>query len=207
MPSPSNRPSGSTQQRLEEWEQLCARLTEEGFVITPHIIPIARANILALVLAGPPVLVLLLLFRALWPEQILDKSTCFGILVLFVACTFLHECLHGLAWSRFCPNGLRDVHLGFLWKSLTPYCACRHPLPPGPYLLGTLLPGLLLGVGVCAVSLVVGSWAGMVLGSLNFLAAGGDLAIALEARHCRGCTILDHPNQAGFYTFHKPDRP
>lgn len=84
---------------------------------------------------------------------------------------------------------------------LTPYCHCKEPLSPGKYLLGCLIPGLILGVGVYVTAFITGSAFLLWISLLNIISAGGDLLIAWYGRKYKTGYMLDHPTECGFIIF------
>ena len=69
------------------------------------------------------------------------------------------------------------------------------------YLLGTLLPLLVLGGGFTLLSLFIPSYLLFFTAILNIFCAGGDLLIAANLRGYGSARIFDHPNECGFTAF------
>ena len=99
----------------------------------------------------------------------------------------------------------KSMYIGVMWESLTPYCHCKEPLQPGWYLIGCLLPGVILGAGIYIASIITGNAMLLWLGMINILGAGGDIWIAWRVRKYRTGYVLDHPTECGFLIFQKQD--
>ena len=115
----------------------------------------------------------------------------------------IRDRIHGVTWSLFAKKGWKAIDFGFIAKYLTPYCTCGEPLPFWGYVIGILMPTLILGVGVYLIGLFAGSYAWALWGLLNILAGGGDLAVLWRIRKRRKSLILDHPYQVGCVAFDK----
>lgn len=90
-----------------------------------------------------------------------------------------------------------------MWKEVTPYCCCSEPLSFKGYILGGLMPFLVIGIGMFIIALVLGNNMIFILSMFNILGASGDLTIALMLLKCRKSVIIDHPTKCGFVTFNK----
>jgi hypothetical protein len=113
---------------------------------------------------------------------------------------FIHEALHVLAWMFFGRKNLKAFHIGFQWKSLTPYAHCKEAMDILPYRIGSLVPGILLGVLPWLVSLFTGDVLLFLYGWLYTAAAGGDFLILWILRDVKANTqVEDHPSRAGCY--------
>ncbi|MEA4911958.1 MAG: DUF3267 domain-containing protein [Oscillospiraceae bacterium] len=192
-------------QRTENFERMRAALEAQGWRGTACTISVVRANVMAFATAGPVAAVCVLLFFIKHPAGGFS-FTWRGYLLFFAGMILsvpVHEFLHGLTWSLYCKNGWRSIHIGVLWKKLTPYCCCMEPLSPGAYLLGGLAPFVVLGLGSFAAAMAAGSVGWLWLSAFNMLAAGGDTTIALMLllRRPGGDRIIDHPTACGFWAF------
>lgn len=197
------------EQRLARFEALCAEMEAKGYRKRELMIGIVKANVITILLAIPLCAAAILLFAAVNPGQIRALSGMELIiwLVSFLALTVVHEGIHGLTWSRFTPNGFRDIDFGFMKEYLTPYCTCATPLSKGAYILGALMPLLTLGILPWIVSILCGSWLLLSIALVMILAAGGDMLIVLEVLKARSDTkeqlVYDHPTQAGCVLFER----
>lgn len=203
--------SAKEQRRLNVFEATCDRLLEEGYKKTNLTIGIVKANLFVLLLAIPVVAIGVLLF--VWRNPIgLLRPTPYGSLwfiVLFVLLIVVHELLHGLTWSLFSEHHFKDIDFGFMKEYLTPYCTCAVPLSKSHYILGALMPCIVLGIIPVALGILLGSHLWFWTGIIMILSAGGDLLIVWKVLRFKKqpgsqeVLIYDHPTQAGSVIFEK----
>lgn len=203
--------SAKEQRRLDVFVATCERLLEEGYKKTNLTIGIVKANLFVLLLAIPVVAIGVLLF--VWRNPIgLLRPTPQGSLwfvVLFVVLIVVHELLHGLTWSLFSEHHFKDIDFGFMKEYLTPYCTCAVPLSKSHYILGALMPCIVLGIIPAALGIFMGSHLWFWTGIIMILSAGGDLMIVWKVLRFKKqpesqeVLIYDHPTQAGSVIFEK----
>lgn len=203
--------SEKEQKRLAAFEATCERYLQQGYKRTDLTIGIVKANLVTLLIAIPVVAVGLLLFAWKNPMATLTPvpQRALLFLVLILVLIVVHELIHGLTWSLFTERHFKDIEFGFMKEYLTPYCTCLVPLSKKHYILGALMPGLLLGVVPTALGILLGSpllfWTGIVM----LLSAGGDLMIVMKLlafkkqNESTEVLIYDHPTQAGSVIFEK----
>ena len=130
------------------------------------------------------------------------EGVSFFIVAAALAGIIAHELIHGLTWAFFAPKGIKSMKFGIIWKWLTPYCHCKEPLMVKHYILGAIMPGLILGILPSIIALVTGSFAWFFWGMLFTLAAGGDfMIINLLRKQPSDCLIQDHPSKVGCYIY------
>lgn len=184
-------------------------------------IALAKANIYGFLLLIPTAIIYLTPFYFLWKEKLtleafnnlfIDFGVSNGLLtgilflVVVIVGVVVHELIHGITWAIFAKNGLRSIKFGILKEMLTPYCHCQEPLKLRPYLLGAMMPGLVVGVLPWLVSLLVGSVPLLIFGIFFTMAAMGDLMIIrLIYQEDKQSYVLDHPSEAGCYVY-RPTR-
>lgn len=193
------------QKRFENFEYQKRRLLAEGYKEENKVISVVKANVMAFVTAGPFAILVLVLYLLIWNEANMSvemKNVLVFMVVLFIG-IFIHELIHGITWSLFCKNGWKSIHIGMIKEYLTPYCHCKEPLTFGSYIIGGLMPFLILGIGVSAVGILVGNFTITFIGIVNILSAGGDTTIALMLLKYRNAVIIDHPKECGFVAFIK----
>jgi hypothetical protein len=111
-----------------------------------------------------------------------------------------HELLHGLAWGYFGRKPLCALKFGFQWKTLTPYAHCKEPLSLDAYRLGSVTPGVALGIIPGIMGVYTGDAGTFLFGLLFTLAAGGDFLVLWLLRSVpAGSLVEDHPTRAGCY--------
>ncbi|MGJ7031217.1 DUF3267 domain-containing protein [Niabella hirudinis] len=123
-------------------------------------------------------------------------------LLVLVAGIVVHELIHGLTWALFARNGRRSIKYGVLWKYVTPYCHCNEPLEVRHYVLGALMPAVILGILPSIAGIITGNFYVLVTGIFFVMAAAGDFMIIYLLRgEKRSNRVLDHPNEAGCYIY------
>ncbi len=212
MKSEKNRKlSAKEQRRLNVFEETCERLSQKGYKKTDLTIGIVKANLFVFLLAIPVVAIGVLLFAWKNPISLLMPSPQGSLLfiVLFIVLIVAHELIHGLTWSLYAEHHFKDIEFGFMKEYLTPYCTCTTPLLKSHYIMGALMPCVVLGIFPMAIGILLGShllfWTGIVM----ILAAGGDIMIVIKVlayksqRDSKEILVYDHPTQAGSVIFEK----
>ena len=122
------------------------------------------------------------------------------ILIILIAGIILHELIHGLVFMIFNRKGIKSVSFGIMWKYLSPYCHCSEPLKMSHYIIGALMPGVILGFIPATLSIITGKIALLLFGFIFSVAAGGDfLIIWLLRNESRDSLVLDHESKVGCY--------
>lgn len=156
----------------------------------------------------------LLIFRLTVPQltgpktEIIFTAQNSGImLIMIIALIVLHELIHGLTWGCFAKNYFKSIAFGVIWSMLTPYCTCAEPLKRWQYVLGAIMPTLLLSFGLMAAACMLQSLFWFLLAELMILAGGGDFLIILKMllHKQRGTKAYyyDHPYECGLVVFEK----
>ncbi|MDX5482347.1 MAG: DUF3267 domain-containing protein [Hymenobacteraceae bacterium] len=181
----------------------------------------AKANMYALYFILPILLLYIPAYLLVWPEQFALQNLravlqqykvwlLFSPLVMlgvFVVGAVVHELLHGLTWGLFCKDGLKSIKYGVYWKLLTPYCHCKEVLPLGPYVLGGLMPGLVMGLLPALAGLIWGNFLLFLFGLFFSVAAGGDLLVLwMLRRQKKEDLVQDHPEKIGCYVLIKDQK-
>lgn len=199
--------SDQDSQRHEEFEAIRSSMRSQGYRETSGTISIARANIMALITTLPIIVVCIIIYVLFSPEG--EFTFEFSSLVVFflalIASVVVHEGLHGLTWAFFCKNKFQSIRFGIMRSSLTPYCHCKEPLSFHQYLLGGVMPLLVLGFGLFGAAIITGNVLILVISLFNILSAGGDLTIVLMLFKHKKALFLDHPTDCGFIAFSKLD--
>lgn len=207
--------TAAEKKRLEKFEKLRAEYAAEGFETKKLTIGLVRANVLALLLTLPVIICLLPFFLLRWERQlILPELLGTGkmlapliYLAVFLLLVVLHELIHGLTWALFTKKGLKAISFGFIAEYMTPYCSCDEALKRSGYILGSLMPTLVLGLAPALAAIGLGSEELFVLGAVMIMSGGGDLAISLKLLRFKApgseALYFDHPTQAGLVAFVK----
>ena len=203
--------SPKEQRRLNVFEETCERLSQQGYKRNDLTISIVKANLFVFLLAIPVVGIGVLLFAWKNPISLLtpDPKGSLLFIVLFFVLIVAHELIHGLTWSLYAEHHFKDIEFGFMKEYLTPYCTCTTPLLKSHYIMGALMPCVVLGILPMAIGILLGShflfWTGIVM----ILAAGGDIMIVMKLLAYKSQSgaeeilIYDHPTEAGSVIFER----
>ncbi len=173
-----------------------------------------QANLWALVFVIPIILLFglpyyLLYLRDLSAETLLEFLNrnrpvllfrSFWILLILAAGIVLHELIHGMVFLIFCRHGIRSIKFGIMWQYLSPYCHCSEPLKVRQYIVGALMPALVLGFVPAILGIITGKIVLLLFGIFFSVAAGGDFLIVWLLRKEPGKSlVLDHESKVGCY--------
>lgn len=174
------------------------------------VIDIKKANWFAIALLVGSAIVLMIPFFLIWygREPMISQERILGIpgkVVFFVSLLLgivVHELIHGITWAHFTEKGWKSISFGVIWKMLTPYCHCDEVLTIRSYIIGALMPCIVLGILPVVIALCIGSFGLLLWGIIFISAAAGDLWMAwLLTKEDPKALVLDHPSEAGFYIF------
>ncbi len=189
--------------RIKKFKEVESDLINQGYKGKEHTISILKANIMAFILAGPIAIFFLLAYD--WVHETHDFGFSNGqvvlLFVLLIISMGVHEVLHGLGWSKFCQNKWKSIHIGVIWKALTPFCCCVEPLNTRAYVVGSILPLIVLGFGGSILAILMESPLLLALGIINIISAGGDVTILMMLLKQGHKKIMDHPTKCGFWAF------
>ena len=86
------------------------------------------------------------------------------------------------------------------------YCHIDVPMKKRPYIIGAVMPLLLLGVIPTVIAIVLGSTFWLVFGIIFIVSAIGDIMIMWKIRRePSDALIYDHPTDAGCVVYRKVD--
>lgn len=199
--------SKAEQKRKEQFELLKGKMESEGYEQEDLTIGIVYANVMAIVLCLPIVIAFSVAYQLVNAGKEMTWSSPFeGLFVLlaFFVLIVVHELIHGITWAYYAPSHWKSVSFGFMVQYLTPYCTCNEPLKKNQYIIGALMPTIILGILPAIVSIIIGSWLLFALNALMIFGGGGDLTIVLKLlryREKEGTIFVDHPYQCGLVAF------
>ena len=199
--------SPAESRRMQEFTRMEQKMRQDGYHKVDLTIGLVAANVAAIALSIPFLLVFGFGYYRL--HGVLDLyypwyKALAGFAIL-IALIFVHEGIHGITWAAFAKDGWKSISFGFIAEYLTPYCTCRDPLKKGQYIAGALMPGIVLGILPSLAGMLAGWLDVLVIGLLMTMSAGGDFMIVLKilAYKNPGKEILyaDHPTQGGVVAF------
>lgn len=201
--------SDNNSKELNNYLKIRKNLLESGYTENISCISVLKANILAFLTAGPFALIIFFIYLMIWRELYFQLTSFSPFLLTWIIAIIsipIHEFLHGFTWKVFCKNGWGSIHFGVMWSKLTPYCHCKEPLDIKNYLMGTIMPFLVLGLAVGILAIITGNPYILLLSVLNIVSAGGDTTIVfklLEHIDKGNILVLDHPTKVGYVLYEK----
>lgn len=199
--------SKAEQIRKDKFDDIKSRLEAQGYQQFDLTIGLVYANGMAFVLGLP--IIALLGVGFLWANETLSVNFHgIGALLFFLVFFLLivaHELIHGLFWSIFAKKHWKSISFGFIAQYLTPYCTCNEPLRKYEYIIGALMPTVLLGILPAIISTFTGSVPLFLMGAVMIISGGGDLTILLKLLCYKSKSddtiFIDHPYKAGLIVF------
>lgn len=188
------------------FEKMKAQLCEKGYREKDVTITSGKAMAYGILCALPFVLVFGLMYRLLLMERayLLEVSGlsfyCIFIAIIVIS-VVIHELLHGVGWAAASGKGWNVVRFNI--NAMMPSCACKVALEKRAYLIGVLMPFLVLGFGSVLFIFIYPGTVSLLTMMVNFVSAGADLMIAIHVLRERDALIVDHPTKAGYIAFYK----
>lgn len=190
---------------IENFNLIKEQFEIEGYSSKKCVLSFIKLNILAFISSIPLAAICIVLFFLIKRSGTMKISISVIILlwVVTLVSIFVHEFLHGVAWSFYCKKGWQSIHIGVVWKKLTPYCHCMEPLKFKQYIFGSLMPLIVLGLGMFLLSLLTSNLFWLLLSIINIVFAGGDIASTIILIRHKNDLIVDDPSECGFWAFSK----
>ncbi|WP_455541992.1 DUF3267 domain-containing protein [Intestinibacter sp.] len=201
--------SKAEEKRKKLYEEKKKQLISEGYQEKNLTIGIIFANIMAFVLGLPIIIPLLILFihKNQGGLYRFDISGCIMFLITFIALVVVHELIHGLFWAIYAENHLKSIEFGFMVSSLTPYCCCKDMLTKYQYIIGGIMPTVILGIIPAVIAIFTESCFLFTIGEIMILAGGGDMTILLKLLMYKSdkqeVLYMDHPYECGLIVFER----
>ncbi len=193
--------------RKEKFDLLCEKMRADGYEKVDLTVGVVAANLLSILIMAPFMAAVLLIFFAIASGGEFSYSVweSLALLPALIAFVVIHELIHGLAWGRFA--GFKAIDFGVIWSMLTPYCTCGAPLKRWQYILGGLMPTIVLGTVLTVAACLSGSLFWLAMAEIMVLGGGGDFLIVLKMllHKTKGKSALyyDHPYECGVVVFEK----
>ena len=193
--------------RLERLTKVTEEMAVRGYTRNDRIIDLGKANLILGIVSIPVFLigVMLFFFVSDSPDFDMGLRNSLIFLVSIVGLTVVHELIHGATWSIFSENHWKDIDFGFIVRTMNPYCTCCQPLEKGQYILGALMPLILLGIIPTVIAYITSSFVLLLIGLTMILSAGGDIMLVLKLlsfqTDAKESMIYDHPTEAGCIVF------
>ena len=122
-------------------------------------------------------------FYLLWSENIqaasgtevdIQTRIIIGVVVIGVLIlgNIVHELIHGAFYAIFCKNKFKSIKYGAVLKKGYAYCECKEILQTKHFIVGLLMPVILLGILPATISIFIGN-SDLLLFGVIFIGAGG----------------------------------
>jgi len=198
--------------RAARFQEKADILKSQGYEESVHTVDIVKANIYAMLIMLPFVAIIAVPYlimhgipqRGSFSDYLINLSL---FIFLSMAEMAIHEGIHGLTWGLLSPDGFSTIEFGLIKEYMTPYCYCGTPLMRGQYILGSMMPTLVLGFLQGIIAILTGNFLILVLAVFLMIGGGGDFLIdwlLIRYKKKRETLILmDHPTELGFVAFEK----
>lgn len=194
-----------------------AALFDEGYTRKDLTISIEKANTIGLLATLPAVAAIIIVFYAVnhrfGIQSLLDDHPALYFVYLlifivsFVVLAVVHEGIHGLVWGLGAEDRFKSIEFGFIKEKLTPYCTCASPLSKPRYILGSLMPMTVLGIGIGVLAIITGHPLLLAISAVQTVGGAGDLLISMmlitHKSDAKETIILDHPTEVGLILYER----
>jgi hypothetical protein len=199
--------SEKEKKRLERFEKICEEMKQQEYSQKNLTIDINKATILSVGLMLILFSVGSVIFYAVNRKFDFFNFQVLPFFVSFVILIFIHEMIHGACWVIFAPGSFKDIEFGIMKPSFSPYCTCLVPVKKWQYLVGVMMPGLVLGVIPFIVSILMANQVVMFMSCAMIAVAAGDMMIfrniARYKSRAKDIVYIDHPTDAGGVIFER----
>ncbi len=195
--------------RIRDFKKQNEELIHAGYSRTDLTISVMKANTTGALTTLPIAAIFILLFIVFKSRFSINSDTLEFILfpVFTIIGILIHEGLHGLTWGLLSGKKFKDIEFGLIVKDLTPYCYCRSSLSKFKYMLGLLMPLIIVGIGLTTLSFVLGNFLLFLTGIVMIFGTSGDVLIALlilkNKPVKRNVLYCDHPIECGVVMYEK----
>ncbi len=205
--------SKAEQKRKEQFDIKVEELAKEGYEKSDLTIGVVKANILAVIIAIPVIILMVVIYLAVNPPQSMlggRLNLAFAPLIIFpsfILLTVLHELIHGATWAIFAKEHFKSISFGVIWAMLTPYCTCNELLKKWQYIIGAIMPTIFVGFLPAVFAILYNNPTLLFISMIMVAGGGGDAIIATKLLMYRPksteCMYMDHPYECGMVVFEK----
>lgn len=198
-------------ERLELFEKKVQELTEQGYTKKDMMISNIAANVGSLVVTLPFVILYMVIYFlvngiASFDIEVFSLRNIILVYLIFIVLIVVHELLHGMTWKFFVKDR-KYISFGFNKAALAPYCTCSMPLTKAQYIIGALMPTLILGFLLGAIAIAAGNTMLIILACFMFIGGGGDFLMIINLLKnkvdSKDILYYDHPTEIGSVMFYR----
>ena len=174
----------------------------EGYNIELRTIGMLKANIVAIVVMALLGVLGLMAMYAIWGDFSLGNPWNGMLFIIgFWVGVAVHELIHGFTWMWVTHSSFSHLRFGLLRGGV--YCHIDVPMSKRKYVVGALMPLLLLGILPFLLSFATHSLWLMLFGVIFIGCAMGDVLIVWAIRKESPDTLVyDHPSEPGCIVYH-----
>jgi hypothetical protein len=150
-------------------------------------------------------------FTLIWfdnPQALLlldGEAATFGLLpsiLLIIAGFIVHEFIHAFFYAPYAKNGFKSVKIGVVLKKGYAYCDCREIMRSNKFIVGLVMPMIILGIIPSVVSMFIGNMTLLIFGILFTGAGAGDVLILAKIFKDRKRTWFENlPSISKWYVY------
>ena len=174
----------------------------EGYNIELRTIGMLKANIVAIVVMALLGVLGLMAMYAIWGDFSLGNPWNGMLFIIgFWVGVAVHELIHGFTWMWVTHSSFSHLRFGLLRGGV--YCHIDVPMSKRKYVVGALMPLMLVGVVPFLLSFATNSLWLMLFGAIFIGCAMGDVLIVWAIRKEPPDTLVyDHPSEPGCIVYH-----
>jgi hypothetical protein len=101
------------------------------------------------------------------------------IIIVFIG-IIIHELIHGFFAAIFNKNGFKSIKFGVIPSKGMAYCINREILKANKYIIGLLMPLIILGIIPSIISVFYGNLYLFIFGILFIIGASGDILLLIQ---------------------------
>ena len=193
--------------RKEKFDKIVSDMTGKGYEYKDLSFPMWYVYVVGIMISCALCAAFFVPFYLMNRPLRLDDNIFFLTVTIGLVLVVVHELIHGITWAIYAKDGFKSIGFGFSLKSFCPYCTCTEPLKKSAYIVGAMMPTVILGFVPCVVSLFTGNVLLIFLGMYMILGGAGDIIISIKLiRHKRDdkeIIYFDHPYKIGLVYFEK----
>lgn len=194
--------------RLKAFEEKCVELEGQGFIRKNLMVSALKANFGSLVVMLPIIILFVLLFFVVNHGRneygFINLLICY---VVFIVLIVIHELIHGICWAICNEKHWKSIDFGFNVKALAPYCTCSETLTKKQYIVGAVMPTLILGFLPAILSVIIGNVSMLIVSVFMIIGGGGDFLMIINILkfkpEAKEIIYYDHPTEIGTVAFYK----
>ncbi len=198
--------SNKVAERVEKSRNIIDEYKEKGYRAENLTLEVVKANILACAVMLPAIILMFGVYKLVNGSFALTQSRYIIFVAVMLAEIVVHELIHGFFWGILTGKRFKNIQFGVILKMLTPYCYCETPMKKGSYVLGGIMPTVVLGIGQYIAAMCMGSAVMLWLAGVGVLGGGADVVIAgmiIKRVAGKETLVIDHPSTVGCIVLEK----